>query len=156
MIWIDSFVATYLTTIMTICGINLLIQLLLMKLYHVRPIRPLPKWLKFLRSCLWCLIRHPVHHVIKMHGSQVPMDDLEFNSTEYTKNTNSMETVGVAAIKEIRVLSKKVHSTEEENALIDEWKLVADTCNRLFFYMSVSVQIMLVIICFGVVPAVTK
>ena len=91
-----------------------------------------------------------------MDGSQMPMDDLEFNSTEYTKNTNSMKTAGVAAMKEIRVLSKKVQSTEEENALIDEWKLVADTCNRFLFYLSVSVQIMLVIICFGVVPAVTK
>ena len=154
-----SFVAIYLTIIMTICGVNLLIQLLLMNMYYVRPIRPLPKWMKIVRNCLAFLVRIPSRQVQEMYNAPILMDDLKLDLTNDSKNTgtlSSMEKMGLAAIKELRILSKKVQSTEEQTRLIEEWKLTAIICNRFFFYLSVSVQVTILIICFITIPAVTK
>ena len=154
-----SFVAIYLTIIMTICGVNLLIQLLLMNMYHARLIRPLPKWMKIVRNSLAFLVRIPSRQVQEMYNAPILTDDLKLDLTIDSRNTgtlSSKEKMDLAAIKELRILSKKVQSTEEQTRLIEEWKLAAIICNSFFFYLSVSVQVTILIICFITIPAVTK
>ena len=57
-------------------------------------------------------------------------------------------------LKEIRVLSKKVKCDEEDGAMLDEWKAIADGLDKFFFILFMILQVVMALICFGIVPFV--
>ena len=130
-------------------------------MYHVRPIRPVPKWLKVIKSRLSCRFISPFGRVVPINDLRNPADRFESHlidnplAKETKKDRYSIERIAAAAIQDIRVLSQKVQSTDEQDTLIEEWKLVADIADRFFFYLSLSMQIMMAIVCFVIIPYIT-
>ena len=87
------------------------------------------------------------------------MDDIEidmFGNGKDLENNNSNGSIAAAALRELRLVSKAVKSRKEENALIEEWKIMADLFNKFFFYLSIAVQIMMAVICFVILPTVKR
>ena len=56
-------------------------------------------------------------------------------------------------LSEMRVLSNKVKSDDEESVLLDEWKAIANTFDKFFFWLFMIAQIVMVLVCFGIIPA---
>ena len=57
-------------------------------------------------------------------------------------------------LEEICSLSKRVQSDEEEVAVREEWKSVADRFNKLFLILFIAMHTTVVLICFAILPHV--
>ena len=149
--WYFSFPAIYLTSIVTICGINVLIQIMIMKLHFVSPVREVPKFLKMVHQCICCLsspdgkAANPNNNIIEKETGSEEHGEVD-DHTKRSTNANS------DLLNDIRVLSDKVRIDEKNDALLQEWKSIADTFDRLFACVFVLGQIAAVIICFGILP----
>ena len=141
--------------VMTICGIDVLLQMLLYKMYHMNPGRKAPEWLisaaKYL-SCA-CACRKSSEVTPDGEGGKGE-DDMNAVSIDDGKNKANAADETSDMLKEIRVLSKKVKCDEEDGAMLDEWKAIADGLDKFFFILFMILQVVMALICFGIVPFV--
>ena len=147
------FAAMFLTIVFTICGINLFIQMITVNMHLTRPPRVVPKWLKIMRNCLSLRIACRDNVEQQTTDREAPLSDLQV-SVVAQRQADKMSPAGAdtALIDEIRVLSKKVKSDAEDNALSEEWKSIADFVNAFFLCLSVIAQILTATVCFGIFP----
>ena len=143
-------IALYLTITVTICGANILIQMMLMNMHYVTPIRPVPRWLQIVRGILSCRFSRHRGDVDPTNGPKDPELDAGVAVDKVDANNFDMDS---ALLKEILVLSEKVKSDEKENAMAEEWKEIANLLDRLLFYIFIVYQVAMAIVCFGIVPA---
>ena len=143
--------AMYLTITVTICGLNLLMQIMLLKMHHVTPIRPVPRWMKITKDILSCRFCCRRGEVDPNHDSKVP--EAEAGATVVNDVESNDFDLDTALLREIKILSKKVISDDEENAMAEEWKDIAKRIDTWFFYVFIVFQVVMAIICFGILPA---
>ena len=143
----------FLTCVFSICGINLFIQMITVKMHLTRPPRAVPQWLKTLRNCL--SLRFACRDNIEQQTTnrEVPLSDLQVSAVAQKQvDKKSPAGTDAALIAEIRVLSKKVKSDAEDDALSDEWKSFADFFNTFFLCLSMTAQLITAAVCFGIIP----
>ena len=155
---IYSFAAIYLTIVMTICAINLLIQILLMPTPNGIPLAIQSRWLNTVKNCQTTRLVNSAKQPPQKHdegrnrnyGSKVSSVD-NFKGNE--KCSPSKAKHGVTTDEEYSVSSSaKPH--DEENTPIEEEKLIAERFCRFLFYLSIAVKFILNMVCFVILPAV--
>ena len=140
----------FLTIVFSICGINLFIQMITVNMHLTRPPKAVPKWLKNLKSFLSCHFK--CRDLITDEKPILP-EVQDPSLTQKQEDKTSAAGPDAKLVDEIRVLSNKVKSDEEEDALSEEWKSIADFFNTFFFYLSMTAQMVTATVCFAILPA---
>ena len=140
----------YLTITVAICGSNVLIQMMIMNMYHVTPLRPVPRWLRTTKDVLSCRCCRRRGEVQPSPDQKVPEPEAGVIVDEAESKDSESD---LLLLNEIRVLSEKVKSDEKENAMAEEWKEIAKLLDWWFFTMFALFQFIMAIVCFGILPA---
>ena len=146
------FTGIYLSVVSTISGIHVLMQMVLVNMCHVRPIREVPKPLKMVQKYISCRLMSDVTEVQPPNdGNEIqPVTD-ELSIGEDKSNVHPANEIS-SILNCTQVLSDKVKSEEKEKALLQDWKSIADTFDRCFSCLSLIAQLLMTIICFGILP----
>ena len=127
-------------------------QMMLMNMHHITPIRPVPRWLQITRdifSCRLCCRRGQVEPTDYPKDPEEEPDGTVLDDVDTKEDTAKADP---ALLRELRVLSEKVKSDEKENAMAEEWKQVANVFDRLLFSIFIIFQVIMAIVCFGILP----
>ena len=150
----DFYAAIYLTTVSTICGFNVLVQMILINMHHVRPVGEVPRLLRMVQNLISCRQFKHAKEVQPANDENGNENETVIEQRSTRENNSKLHSVNESpdTLHYVQVLCDKVESERKENALLQDWKLTADTFDRFFSCLFLLAQMVTTIVCFGILP----
>ena len=157
--WI-VFPAIYLTTVMCICGLSIVFQVVMFNFYHVYPVTEIPSWLKKMQALMSCnmscasgshgteVLPYLGDNAHTDHADSHPNDGdkVDMRGTESKDGHMPMSTVKTRSMPDLDVIIKKIKIDEEEEKLRLGWKDFARSCDRLLLIIFVTIHLIILLI----------
>ena len=131
----------------------MIVQMVILNFYHKAPLIPVPDWLKRITRCLAC------HHVRSQVGStsddNAQNKDGSFQDVkEVDRTSNEKRLLGdtKSIWGEVCKITDEIANRAADEAMREEWQVVARVMDRFCFWFFVLLQVILVVSSFGVIP----
>ena len=140
--------AKYLTTTICLSALSMIIQVAILNIYHKEPLVPVPVWLQCTIQCLSCgranrrVTDEPMETKKKLDATKQRKRSVMGQEMQAENSVIQCETCKITG-------AANRHDVVED--LREEWKQVGQVLDCLFFIAFIMIQLILIIITFGMV-----
>ena len=139
------FSAIYLTLVICMSELSLLIQMIILNVYHVDPVPPVPRWLKWITGTQNAVA--PDHDNDGELNSVPSMRRYDKAESKLSAESCAVDSMQNECSNILRLLEKLVqigksgYGCESEEHLRAEWQLAARNRDKFFFVLFLSINL---------------
>ena len=128
--------------------------MILINMHHVRPVGEVPRLLRMVQNLISCRQFKHTKEVQPANDENGNENETVIEQRSTRENNSKLHSVNESpdTLHYVQVLCDKVESERKENALLQDWKLTADTFDRFFSCLFLLAQMVTTIVCFGILP----
>ena len=153
------FAAIYLTAIMCTCCASIILEMAVLNIYHMQPLRQIPRWVRCIETWCTCLVSAVPDHTARpdssaddRRGPVIALEDAGQSPQKrlYEKNggRGRRSELEDGIRRGIQVITDKIASNEKEESLRRQWMRVARLFDRLLFIIFSLLHFVIILIIF--------
>ena len=147
---------------MCVCGLSVVLQMAVLNCYHMYPLRRVPRWIRKVEACLYCIgVRIASREKLTASSMQCtrcgtkPAQPEKLGKPYETKSGSNRESRLERSIQQgVDIITQKILSDTEEAMLRQEWVDAARLFDRLLFLTFCFVHLFMILLIFVILPLV--
>ena len=130
----------------------MVVQMVILNIYHKVPLIPVPDWLKAVTRCLSCVCGNVRVRNVSADDQENEETTRECKSKRGATEEKNLETNNNSILEELCKITSRMDSHVVGEGLREEWQIVGHTLDRFCFIIFITVQMGLVIATYWMIP----